>query len=43
VNRNLIGNSGVLAALGAGNDAYPATERGLPEFRRIRQKYLIYR
>jgi uncharacterized protein YbbC (DUF1343 family) len=43
VNRKLIGNAGVIAALAAGSDPVAASKVGLTEFLAIRQKYLIYR
>ena len=44
VNKSLIGNSGVIAALGAAADATTPAEKGLAQFRAgYRQNYLIYR
>ena len=43
VNRKLIGNSGVIAALFAGTDTAAAARVGMDEFLAVRQKYLIYR
>jgi uncharacterized protein YbbC (DUF1343 family)/CubicO group peptidase (beta-lactamase class C family) len=43
LNRQLIGNGGVIAALARGADPVPASEAGLDEFLAVRQKYLIYR
>jgi uncharacterized protein YbbC (DUF1343 family)/CubicO group peptidase (beta-lactamase class C family) len=42
VNKDLIGNSGVMAALAGKGDAFPAARTGLQEFLALRQKYLIY-
>src|SRR6185312_7356122 len=42
VNKDLIGNSGVMSALAGKGDAFPAAHAGLQEFLILRQKYLIY-
>jgi uncharacterized protein YbbC (DUF1343 family)/CubicO group peptidase (beta-lactamase class C family) len=42
VNRNLIGNGGVIQALAAGKDASPAASAGLQKFLELRQKFLLY-
>jgi uncharacterized protein YbbC (DUF1343 family) len=43
LNRNLIGNSGVMRALAAGSDPGPAANAGMEAFLEVRRKYLIYR
>ena len=42
VNRNLIGNSGVMRALAAGGDHAAAANANLKEFLELRRKYLLY-
>ncbi len=42
VNRNLIGNSGVLRALGSGGDTSFAANANLKEFLESRRKFLLY-
>jgi uncharacterized protein YbbC (DUF1343 family) len=43
LNKNLIGNSGVMRVLAAGGDAAPTADAGIQKFLVLRQKYLIYR
>jgi hypothetical protein len=40
--RALIGNSGVMRTLAAGEEALAASRTGITEFLAIREKYLIY-
>ena len=42
VNRNLIGNSGVMRALANGGDPAVAANAILKEFLDLRRKYLLY-
>ena len=42
VNRNLIGNSGVMRALASGRDPAVAANANLKEFLELRRKYLLY-
>jgi uncharacterized protein YbbC (DUF1343 family) len=42
VNRNLIGNSGVMRALASGADPSPAANAKLKEFLDLREKFLLY-
>jgi uncharacterized protein YbbC (DUF1343 family) len=42
VNRKLIGNSAVIAALDRSTDVFAAASQGIPEFLAIRAKYLLY-
>jgi uncharacterized protein YbbC (DUF1343 family) len=41
--KTLIGSSAVIAALSAGGDAADAAQKGMAEFRQLREKYLLYR
>jgi uncharacterized protein YbbC (DUF1343 family) len=43
VDKNLIGNSGVMHAIATGADAGPASDAGIQRFLDLRQKYLLYR
>jgi uncharacterized protein YbbC (DUF1343 family) len=43
INRKLIGNGEVIAALSSGTDPVIASKVGLAEFNAVRQRYLIYR
>ena len=42
-NWKLIGNAGVIEALKAGSDTQEAGSRGLADFLKVREKYLLYR
>lgn len=42
-NWKLIGNAAVIDALKAGSDAQEAGSRGLADFLKVREKYLLYR
>jgi len=39
----LIGSSGVIGALDSGADAAGPAKKGVEEFEKVRQKYLLYR
>ena len=43
LNRNLIGNGGVIRALATGEDPSPAANANLKEFLELRQKFLLYK
>ena len=43
VNAKLVGSDAVIAALRSGGDALAASDRGVAEFVRLRERYLLYR